>query len=294
MIRSLPSLKALRTFDAVARHGSFTAAALELNVTQSAVSRMIKALEDHLELQLFDRTGRQIRLTEDGLYYAGKISKAMDIVELASRELIDTKAGRGVLSVGMSPTFGTRWLLARMTSFQQLYPDLTVDIRISDGKLDFGQDRFDVAIRFGYGNWEGARSEPLMSEEMQVVCSPRIMDGPYPLTDYSQLKRHRLIVHTTRPESWNHWLQAVGASAEGLRWGINLEHSFMVLQAVKSGLGIGLLPAYLCADDVASGSLVAPFPVRVGSPGAYYLVTPWDKMDLPRVRVFRQWVLAQM
>lgn len=175
--------------------------------------------------------------------------------------MIDTKAGRGILSVGMSPTFGTRCLLARMTSFQQLYPDLTVDIRISDGKLDFSQDRFDVAIRFGYGNWDEARCEPLMSEEMQVVCSPRIMVGPYPLTDNSQLNRHRL---------------------------------FMALQAVKSGFGTGLLPAYLCANDVASGSLITPFPVRVGGPGAYYLVTPWEKMELPRVRVFRQWVLAQM
>lgn len=294
MDRSLPSLNALRTFDAVSRHGSFTSAAHELNVTQSAVSRMIKALEEHLELQLFERSGRQIMLTEDGIYYSEKISKAMDLIEVASRELVDTKAGRGTLSIGMLPTFGTRWLLPRINSFLQMHPELTVDIKSSDGDLDFNHERIDVAIRFGFGNWPGARSEPLMSEELQVVCSPRVMDGPYPLTDYEQLKRHTLIAHSTRPGTWNHWLQAVGASPEGLTRGVRLEHFYMVLQAVKSGIGIGLLPSYLAADDVESGSIIAPFPVRVVSPGGYYFVTPLDKIDLPRVQAFRRWVLNQV
>lgn len=294
MNRSLPSLKALRTFEAVSRHGSFTNAADELNVTQSAVSRMIKALEEHLDLQLFERAGRQIRLTEDGSYYSEKIAKAMDMIEIASRELVDTKAGRGTLSVGMLPTFGTKWLLPRLNAFLQLHPELTLDIRSSDGELDFAQERLDVAIRFGFGNWPGARSEALMSEELQVVCSPRVMDGPYPLTDYDQLRRHSLIVHSTRPGTWSHWLQAVGVNPEGLTRGLRLEHFYMVLQAAKSGLGVGLLPSYLAADDVASGSLIAPFPVRVVSPGGYYLVTPYDKTDLLRVQAFRAWVMDQV
>ncbi|MCU0906136.1 MAG: transcriptional regulator GcvA [Rhodobacteraceae bacterium] len=294
MTRSLPSLKALRTFEAVSRHGSFTSAAEELNVTQSAVSRMIKALEDDLALQLFERTGRQIRLTEEGVYYSAKIAKAMDLIEVASRELVDTRAGRGTLSIGMLPTFGTQWLLPRLNAFLQLHPELTVDIRSSDGKLDFSQERIDVAIRFGYDNWPDARAEPLMSEELQVVCSPRVMDGPYPLTSYDQLRRHNLIVHSSRSGTWSHWLQAVGANPEGLQYGLRLEHFYMVLQAVKSGLGVGLLPSYLAADDVASGSLIAPFPARVVSPGGYYLVTPWDKADLSRVQAFRAWVMNQV
>ncbi len=294
MSRVLPSLNALRTFEAVSRHGSFTSAADELNVTQSAVSRMIKGLEEHLELQLFERAGRQIKLTEDGVYYSQKISKAMDILEVASRELIDTRAGRGTLSIGMLPTFGTKWLLPRLGSFLELQPELTVDISSSDGALDLADDRFDVSIRFGFGNWPGSRAEPLMSEELTVVCSPRVTDGPYPLTDYDQLRRHSLIVHSSRPGTWSHWLQAVGASTQGYEEGLRLEHFYMVLQAAKSGLGIGLLPSHLAADDIANGSLDAPFPVRVVSPGGYYLVTPWDKTDLPRVQAFREWVLRQV
>src|SRR6056297_577631 len=294
MSRSLPSLNALRTFEAVSRHGSSTNAADELNVTQSAVSRMIKGLEEHLELRLFERAGRQITLTEDGIYYSEKISKAMDILEVASRELTDTRAGRGILSIGMLPTFGTKWLLPRLGAFMQLHPELSVDITSSDGELDFTDERIDAAIRFGYGNWTGARAEPLLSEELQVVCSPRIMDGPYPLTDYGQLRRHSLIAHSSRPGTWSHWLQAVGASTDGYDKSLRLEHFYMVLQAAKSGLGIGLLPSYLAADDIAKGSLTAPFPVRVVSPGGYYLVTPWDKTDLPRVQAFRDWVLGQV
>jgi len=294
MRRALPSLNALRTFEAVAREGSFTRAAEELNVTQSAVSRMVRALEDHLGLALFHRAGRQISLTEDGSYYADKIANALDMLETASRELTDTHAGRGTLSIGMLPSFGTKWLLPRLLSFQQLNPELAVNVRSSDGDLDFARERIDVAIRFGYGNWPDARSEPLMSEELQVVCSPRIMDGPYPLTDYSQLARHRLIVHSSRREAWDHWLQAVGSTRAGLKWGLELEHFFMVLQAVKAGLGVGLLPSFLVADDIANENLIAPFPVRVVSPGGYYLVVPRDKSDLPRVQAFRQWVLAQV
>ncbi|MBD3624479.1 MAG: transcriptional regulator GcvA [Rhodobacteraceae bacterium] len=294
MSRTLPSLNALRTFEAVSRHGSFTNAADELNVTQSAVSRMIKGLEEHLELQLFERAGRQIKLTGDGVYYSEKISKAMDILEVASRELVNTRAGRGTLSIGMLPTFGTKWLLPRLGSFMQLHPELTVDITSSDGELDFSTERIDVAVRFGYGDWPGARAEPLMSEELKVVCSPRIMDGPYPLTDYGQLRRHNLIAHSTRPGTWAHWLQAVGASTDGYDKPLRLEHFYMVLQAAKSGLGVGLLPSYLAEDDIANGSLTAPFPVRVVSPGGYYLVTPWDKTDLPRVKAFREWVMDQV
>lgn len=294
MRRSLPSLNALRSFEAAARQGSFTHAARELNVTQSAVSRMVRALEDHLGLPLFHRAGRQISLTAEGTYYADKIASALDMLETASREMTDTHAGRGTLSIGMVPSFGTKWLLPRLVSFQQLHPELKVNVESSEGGLDFARQRTDVAIRFGYGNWLDAHSEPLMSEELQVVCSPRIMDGPYPLTDYAQLDRHHLIVHSARPEAWDHWLQAVGRNRSGLTWGLQIEHYFMVLQAVKAGLGVGLLPTFLATDDIASGNVIAPFPVRVESPGGYYLVTPRDKIDLPRVQAFHDWVLAQV
>lgn len=291
--RRLPSLNALRTFETVARHMSFTGAAVELNVTQSAASRMVRALEDYLQLPLFARQGRRIELTAEGQFYAEMIGDAMNRLEEGTTELIDTRAGQGTLSIGMLPTFGTRWLLPRLSSFQETHPELAVSIVSSDGPLDFATERIDVALRFGFGNWPDAIAEPLMSEELCVVCSPRIMDGPYPLTDYADLARHRLIVHSTRPDSWEHWLRSTGYDGANLQWGLRLEHFYMVLQAAVAGLGVALLPTFLVADEIRDGNLVAPYPIRIGGPGAYYLVTPTAKAQLPRVRAFRDWVLAQ-
>ncbi len=164
----------------------------------------------------------------------------------------------------------------------------------SDGPLDFAKEKIDVAIRFGFGQWPDAVAEPLMSEELVVVCSPRIMDGPYPLINYADLARHKLIIHSTRPEAWDHWFRSTGTDITDMHWGLGLEHFFMVLQAAVSGLGVALLPTFLVEEDLRSGNLIAPFPSRVGSPGGYYLVTPNGKTDFQRVRAFRNWLIAKV
>ncbi|PYE82488.1 transcriptional regulator GcvA [Pseudoroseicyclus aestuarii] len=290
--RTLPSLNALRSFEAAARHGSFTRAAEELNVTQSAASRMVRSLEDYLEIELFTRRSRVIELTEQGRYYAGLLSDAMNRIEAGTLELTSTRAGTGTLTVGIVPSFGTKWMIPRLNSFQQRHPDISLNIVASDGPSVEDDKTIDTAIRFGYGEWPDHVAQPIMSEEMQVVCSPRIMDGPYPLVDYEMLRRHTLIVHSTRPRAWDHWFRSTGIDPAAMTWGLKLEHFFMVLQAAVSGLGVALLPTFLVETDIASGNLVAPFPVRVNGPGGYYLVTPEGKSDLPRVRAFRRW-LAQ-
>jgi LysR family glycine cleavage system transcriptional activator len=292
--RTLPSLNALRTFESVARLNSFTLAAQELNVTQSAASRMVRSLEEYLDLPLFTRRSRIIELTDNGRFYAKAISDALTLLEASTTEIMTTRAGAGTLTIGILPTFGTKWLLPRLTSFRQLHPHLTLNITSSDGDLDFRKHQIDVAVRFGFGNWPDAVAEPLISEELQVVCSPRIMDGPYPLVDYDMLRRHDLLIHSTRPNAWDHWFRSTGVDASRMRWGLRLEHFFMVLQAAISGLGVALLPTFLVADQIKSGNLVAPFSVRVGGPGGYYLVTPSSKADLPRVKAFRQWMRTEL
>lgn len=292
--RLLPSLNALRTFEAVARHNSFTRAAEELNVTQSAASRLVRSLETYLEIRLFNRHSRRIELTDQGRFYSELVKDALDRIEAGTVELISTRDGRGTLSIGMLPTFGTRWLVPRLSSFQETHPEISLNLISSDGELDFAKERIDVAVRFGHGNWPDAVAEPLMSEEIQVVCSPSIMEGEHPLTDYQALEHHSLIRHSTRPQAWEHWFRAVGIAPQNIKWGPSLEHFFMVVQAAIAGLGIALLPSFVVEDDVKRGNLVAPFSVRVGGPGAYYLVTPTAKAELPRVRVFSQWLLSQV
>jgi len=292
--RLLPSLNALRTFEAVARHNSFTRASEELNVTQSAASRLVRSLEDYLQVPLFTRQSRRIELTDQGRFYNELVRDSLDRIEAGTVELIASKDGKGTLSIGMLPTFGTRWLVPRLASFQEAHPEIALNIISSDGELDFTKQRIDVAIRFGHGNWPSAIVDPLMAEEIQVVCSPKLMEGAHPIVDYESLKHHRLIRHSTRPNGWEHWFRAVGASRDDLHWGPSLEHFFMVIQAAIAGLGVALLPSFLVEDDIRNGKLVAPFTVRVAGPGAYYLVTSAAKSELPRVKLFRKWLLEQL
>ena len=292
--RLLPSLNAIRTFEAVARYNSFTRAAEELNVTQSAASRLVRSLEEYLQVPLFTRQSRRIELTDQGRFYNELVRDSLDLIEAGTVELISSKEGKGTLSIGMLPTFGTRWLVPRLSSFQEAHPEISLNIISSDGELDFTKERIDVAIRFGHGNWPDAIMDPVMGEEIHVVCSPKLMDGPHPLTDFDALHYHRLIRHSTRPNAWEHWFLAVGAPRDDLQWGPRLEHFFMVIQAAVAGLGVALLPSYLIEEEIRKGTLIAPFPVRVAGPGAYYLVTSVAKSQLPRVKMFRKWLLSQV
>lgn len=292
--RLLPSLNAIRTFEAVARHNSFTRAAEELNVTQSAASRLVRSLEDFLQVPLFLRKSRRIELTDQGRFYNQLVRDSLDRIEAGTVELISSKDGKGTLSIGMLPTFGTRWLVPRLADFQRKHPEIALNIVSSDGNLDFTKEGIDAAIRFGHGSWPDAIADPLMSEELVVVCSPALMEGEYPLTSHAALRNHRLIRHSTRPNSWEHWYRSVGEHPDNLQWGPSLEHFFMIIQAAIVGLGVALLPRFLVEDDIRSGRLVAPFPDRVVGPGAYYLVTSGPKSELTRVKLFRTWILEQV
>jgi len=292
--RLLPSLNAIRTFEAVARYNSFTRAAEELNVTQSAASRLVRSLEEYLQVPLFTRQSRRIELTDQGRFYNELVRDSLDLIEAGTVELISSKEGKGTLSIGMLPTFGTRWLVPRLPSFQEAHPEISLNIISSDGELDFTKERIDVAIRFGHGEWRDAIVDPLMSEEIQVVCSPKLMEGEHPITSYDSLRYHRLIRHSTRPSSWDHWFRSVGAHREDQQWGPTLEHFFMVIQAAVAGLGVALLPTFLIEDDIRNGNLVTPFPDRIAGPGAYYLITSAAKSELPRVKIFRKWLLDQL
>ncbi len=170
--RLLPSLNAIRTFEAVARFNSFTRAAEELNVTQSAASRLVRSLEDYLQVPLFSREGRRIELTDQGRFYNALVRESLDLIEAGTVELISSKEGKGTLSIGMLPTFGTRWLLPRLPSFQEAHPEILLNILSSDGELDFTKERIDVAIRFGHGQWRDAIIDPLMSEEILWCAAP--------------------------------------------------------------------------------------------------------------------------
>ncbi len=292
--RLLPSLSALRTFEAVARYESFTLAGAELNVTQSAASRQVRALEEYLELALFNRTSRRSELTTSGRYYFNLIREALDKIEAGTNELIATRKGGGTLTIGVLPTFGTRWLIPRLGLFRAQHPEILINIISTDGELAVDMPKLDVAIQFGSGSWPDTVAEPLLAEEILIACAPALLQAGAPLRTVGDLAGYPLLQHTTRPHAWSHWFHAVGFAEEDANWGASFEHFFMLIQAAQSGLGVALLPRILIEEELARGVLVAPLAYRVAGPGAYYLVTPKAKQDVARVRLFRRWLLDEV
>jgi DNA-binding transcriptional LysR family regulator len=287
------SLNALRVFEAVARHGSFTRAAAELEVTQSAASRQIKALEQFLGQPLLWRTTRQVELTEQGRFYAHLIRSSLDRIEVGTRELLSGRKGGGSLSIGLPSALGARWLIPRLSTFADDHPEIALNLVSSDGLLASGERKIDIALTLGTAAWPDAVVERLMTEQMLVVCSPELANGNRPIASPESLGDHRLLQMSGRSDLWTDWFNLAGLDAEQFQRGPTMECFALLAEAAATGLGVALLPRLLIESDLASGRLVAPLQPSFVANQAYYLVIPKPRAALPRVDVFRQWLLEE-
>ncbi len=292
MPRFLPSMISLRVFEAAARHLSFSRAAEELSLTQSAVSRQMRTLETLLRVKLFHRVRQRLSLTEAAVAYLPEVRECLSRIEAATLELISHQGTGGVLNLAILPTFGTRWLIPRMGSFARAYPHVTVNFSTRAVAFDFATERLDAAIHFGEVAWPGVISHRLMGEDVVLVCAPAIARKR--LRSLKDLAHHTLLQHTTRPYAWQEWLAAVGAQDVNSLKGPRFEHFSMVIQAAVAGLGVAVMPEFLVRQELDSGELVMPFVQPVRSAHAYYLVHPEEKRDLPALRAFRDWLLAEV
>lgn len=294
MRRTLPSLMALQCFDAAVRHLSFTRAAEELSLTQSAISRQIRALEDFLGRQLFQRVKQRLVLTTAGEAYAAAVRDVLDRAEAATLQLMAYSGEGGVLTIAILPTFGARWLVPRLGSFTARYPDIQLNVVTQVRPFDFDKEEIDVAIHFGPALWPGAMCHRMMEEDIVPVCAPALLGGRAQLDDAREIADYTLLQHTTRPQAWNEWLHSVGIEdIDGLS-GPRFEHFFMVIQAAIAGLGMAVLPQFLVQEELENGRLMVAVDKPMHSQHAYYLVHPATKADLYKVRVFREWLLEQV
>lgn len=296
--RTLPSLMALQCFEATVRHLSFTLASEELNLTQSAVSRQVRALEEFVGRPVFQRIKKRVVLTSAGEAYAAAIHDMLDHAERATLHLMAHNSDSPVLTVTMPPTFGTRWLVPRLGDFASRYPDIPLNLITHVRPFDFAKTLADVGFHFGSALWPGAVCHQLMHEEVVVVCAPKLLQGKPVLRDPQQIFDYTLLVHTIRPQSWSEWLRGVGVDTTAhqgaaLVKGPRFEHLFMIIQAVVDGLGIAVLPKFLVEQELRSGQIVLAVHRTARSQHAYYLAYPASKADEHKVRVFREWVLAQ-
>lgn len=293
MSRLLPSMSSLKAFEASARHSSFSKAAEELKLTQSAVSRQIKTLENALGIKLFYRVRRRVLLSEAGTAYATNIRTCLSQIEEATQELLASRGTGGVLNLAILPVFGTKWLIPRMPGFWQTHPGISVNLLRPPMPFDFSSERFDAAILFGGASWpRGVVAHRLMPEQFVVVCAPALVADPG-LSTVADLSRHTLLQHTTLPHAWQDWLIAAGSpEINGLK-GPRFERFSLVLAAATAGKGVALLPRFMVEEAVVSGRLVIRFDISLPDSYAYYLVYPEEKREMPALRAFRDWVRAE-
>lgn len=287
MQRHLPPLNALRAFEAAARHCSFTKAAAELCVTQSAVSRQITLLEALLQQRLFVRAHRAVTLTERGTAYLTELSSAFDAIEEATRRLSVPRTR--TLRMKLPPTFAIRWLIPRLARLHALDRTLDVQITTSHTKVDFEREDIDVAIHSGAPP-AAEHCARLFGETLLPACSPDLLPGGRPFRSAEELAGRVLLCSLHRPDDWPRWMaQAKLTNIDG-NSGLKFENSSLAYQAAIDRLGIVMAQRALIADELAAGRLAVAFPLEVQTDGAYHLVYPRRSASLEAVRLFAHWI----
>ncbi|MRV70422.1 LysR family transcriptional regulator [Duganella sp. FT92W] len=282
MRRKIPSTAALSAFESAARHQSFTKAADELAVTQSAICRQIGVLEEFLDIKLFRRGRRGVMLTEAGLIYSRQISARLDEVERDTLALMAKGGQGGTLELGVVPTFATKWLLPRMPAFASEHPDITVNLSARTRPFLFDDTQFDAAIYAGQASWPGTDSLFLMRENLVAVCSPSLGRVDW--------RRATLLQLSTRPYAWRDWFASRGMQVAGDMSGPRFELFSMLAEAAIHGMGVALIPRFLLEDELRRGVLVQAVSHQYLNERSYYLIYPEGKAGNPALTAFRLWL----
>jgi LysR family glycine cleavage system transcriptional activator len=288
----LPSLNGLRAFEAAARHLSFTNAAAELNVTQTAISHQIRRLEEELGIPLFIRQNRSLVLTPAAQDYLPGIRAAFQDLRQATDRLLRKDDDR-VLTVSTLASFAAKWLLPRLASFQETHPEIDVRITTSMELVDFRTDNVDAAIRYGRGQWPDVRAVWLMADELFPVCSPALLKGQHPLREPKDLAHHTLLHTSGYNDDWRLWMTAADLPIKATaRQGLTFDMSFMTVQAAIDGLGVAVGRTSYVQDDIEKGRLVVPFNIAMPANAGFYLVSPNATAHAPKLNAFEKWLVA--
>src|SRR3954463_15762833 len=295
MTARLPSLNGLRAFEAAARHLSFTNAASELNVTQTAISHQIRRLEEELGIRLFVRQNRALGLTPEAKDYLPGVRAAFNDLRLATDRLL-RKDNDHVLTVSTLASLAAKWLLPRLSAFQEAHPGIDVRITTSTGLVDFKSGDVDAAIRYGRGLWPGLRADWLMAGGQFPVGGPALLSADKPLRCPEDLAHHTLL-HSSGgyDDDWRLWLTAAGLPANiSKQPGLTFDLIFMTVQAAIDGYGVAIGRTTYVEGDIAKGRLVVPFKIALPADAGFYLVYPEASADKPKLSAFRQWLKSSI
>jgi LysR family glycine cleavage system transcriptional activator len=290
-MRSLPPLAAVRVFEAAARHENFTAAAAELAMTQAAVSYQVAALEKRLGVLLFTREGKRVALSDAGRRLAAPLTGAFDSMDAAFAVLRNDD--EATLTVSTTVVFANAWFAWNLGSFQAANPAVAVRLNAIDALVDFSRGDVDVAVRVGVGGWSGVTSEFLFESDVTPMCSPAFLEAQGGRMAPADLLGLPLI--GSEDLLWPRWLAAAGVpTSPGMRPGMRMDSQAHAGNAAIAGQGVAMLTPFFWRHDIAEGRLVRPFGLEARTGLSYWLVYPPHRRNAPKVRAFREWLLARI
>jgi DNA-binding transcriptional LysR family regulator len=304
-----PSMSLLLAFESAARHQSFTRAAQELSLTQSAVSRQVQTLESMLGVALFVRDGKRIALTDAGRAYMAEVGAALTLIRNATLQALSAQASGKRLRVATLPTLGAKWLLPRLHRLYRAHPDLEIDVHSRIESIDFSSQPLDAAITVGEGHWPNVVAHRLYAEELVLIGSPAVLtaqgkrrrngSGSARKGDrttrptVAMLEGLTLLRVSSFPHAWREWCAHFGLPHDALRLGPSFELTSHLIQAVVAGIGVGLVPRMLVEDELNDGRLQSPF-APVPSSRSYYFTYPERMRHHPALVAFREWLLHEL
>jgi LysR family glycine cleavage system transcriptional activator len=298
MLKQLPPLSSLRSFEAVARQLSFSKAAEELHVTPGAVSQQIRSLEELLGTRLFDRTRRSVALTDAAARMLPDVQAGLEMLSRAVSNKT-TLLGERTLTISVAPSFASKWLLPRLASFYEKHPDIDLRISATVALADFKRDRVDLAIRLGHGSYPGLHAERLFAESLTPLCSPRLLKRKGRLSKPDDLRKHRLIQDTSIPGGgeqggWEQWLALAGAKHISAHRGVRFTLAELAMQAAIDGAGVVLGRVVLAEGDLAAGRLVRPFRTVLPLDVSYFLIRSNTASLRQEIQCFRDWLFSSL
>jgi len=290
--RFMPSFAVLRSFECAARHQSFTLAAEELSLTQSAISRQIKELELAIGADLFRRVGRRVELTERGSLFAADLRFDLERIRSTVFQAITASDNDTVLRIAVLPTFASRWLIPRLPDFETLHPNIQIHLTVRENTFNLVREHFDAALHFGPPVWPDGNLAELCTEVMIPVASPSLI-ASHGIFEVEHLLKSPLIHLESRPLAWNEWFSIAGVEKLEVLGGKQYGQFSMVIAGAIASLGAAILPSYLIEAELNDGRLKKISEVFLSTQNAYYIATP-KGIHNPAVEVFSTWVRAQV
>ncbi|SHJ89793.1 LysR family transcriptional regulator, glycine cleavage system transcriptional activator [Shimia gijangensis] len=292
MSTAMPQLSMLQAFEAAGRLGSLKAAAEELNLTPSAISHRISALESRLDIALFEPKGRGLSLTHAGKTYLAGVRSGLDQISIAGDQ-IRHQGLSGPLKIRLYPTFAHRWLIPRLESFTSRYPDIEMDLVITTSPFDFSSSDTDIAIEYTKRPIDNYECVKLLSEEVVAICSEQFHIASGRPTDPNALNNLNRIHNLLHPEEWDWWREKAGVKGNFSARDHRVNSRDTAIDAAAAGLGVALARHPLIDEELTTRRVIAPFGVSASDSKSYYFISTPERLSIARVSAFRDWIVSQ-